>query len=251
VTLAGLVACILATGHSAFAHEDSRVSIEKETMDPLAAGAVHLEFQLVDLKTRKILTDQELAVSHEKKLHLLIFDPALLEFRHEHPTFQKGKWMADSQLPINGKYWMWVQGQIAADSDDFSSEERFVVTGGKPENATPPVLTDTRTGRDGLSVASLPTTALRAKKQIMLNLTLSRSDGSSPNITPYLGALAHVVLVSANGEELVHVHPMATTLPNVLMLHTEFEVHGFYRAWIQFIDEGTLKIVPLALEVKS
>ena len=84
---------------------------------------------------------------------------------------------------------------------------------------------------------------------VMVNISFSRTDGSPVELTPYLGAMAHVVATPADGDSLIHVHPMNTTQSNVLMLHATFPEAGFYRLWIQFIDGGVLKVVPLMIEV--
>lgn len=49
---------------------------------------------------------------------------------------------------------------------------------------------------------------------------------------------------------MIHVHPMDHGVKNRLMLHAEFKVAGNYRMWIQFIDAGELKTIPIAVTVK-
>ena len=49
-----------------------------------------------------------------------------------------------------------------------------------------------------------------------------------PVISPYLGAVVHVVSTSSDGDALIHVHPMAGSTPNVAMLHVSFQEPGFY-----------------------
>ncbi len=84
----------------------------------------------------------------------------------------------------------------------------------------------------------------------MIMLNFSREDGSKPNITPYLGAIAHVVAVALDGDTLIHVHPMNGRNPNEGMIHATFPTAGFYRLWIQFIDDSVLRVIPLSIEVQ-
>ena len=244
-----LFASLSFSSFQAHAHDEARVSIEMETKAPAQAGSVSLRFELVDLKDKVVLSDQELSILHEKKLHLFIFDPALKEFHHEHPVFENGKWAVSTTVPVNGNYWVWAQGEIAKDSEEFFAGVQFEVTGGLPANVTPPVLKDLRSGTDTSSKVTLSNTKIQVKKMTMLMLDLSRTDGKKPVITPYLGAAAHVVGVTSDGDSLIHVHPMATSKPTQLMLHATFLDAGFYRLWVQFIDNGTLKTVPLSVEV--
>jgi hypothetical protein len=37
--------------------------------------------------------------------------------------------------------------------------------------------------------------------------------------------------------------------PNEGMLHVSFPTEGFYRLWVQFIDAGELKTIPLSVAV--
>ncbi len=83
----------------------------------------------------------------------------------------------------------------------------------------------------------------------MLDLKFTRTDGTSAVITPYLGALAHVVATPTDGDSLIHVHPMDGNQPNEGMLHVTFPTAGMHRLWIQFIDGGNLKTIPLVVKV--
>lgn len=72
--------------------------------------------------------------------------------------------------------------------------------------------------------------------------------GSVEFLTPYLGAFAHVVAVPSAGDSLQHVHAMDISSDEG-MLHTTFPAAGEYRLWIQFVDGGTLKVIPLSVVV--
>jgi len=174
----------------------------------------------------------------------------LKEFRHEHPTFNAGLWSVETNLSVNGKYWIWAQGKILADGEEFAAEERFKVQNGTKENPTPPVLGDVRKGTDGTSQIELANTVLKAKKMAMPNLTFTRTDTTSLKLEDYLGQPAHMIIVNSKGDELLHVHPMTTSKPEVMMLHTTFPAAGDYRVWVQFIDDGSLKTIPLSVTVK-
>jgi hypothetical protein len=219
-----------------FAHDDeARVSVEREDASAIQAGRFTLEFQMIDLKKKTVLEDKDLALLSTKKLHVFIFDPALKEFRHEHAEFGKGQWHVSSEIALDGNYFLWVQGKIASDGEEFTSNIRLKVVGGKPANPTPPVLGDVRTGTDGTSRIALSSDRI------------VRTDGTEPKLSPYLGEPAHIVAVLEDGDSLVHAHPMESSDPKELMLHVTFPEAGSYRLWVQFLDAGVLRIIPLSV----
>lgn len=245
-----LTLSVITFSSAVFGHGgESRVEIELERAGAINAGASAIEFQLVDTEANKVITDSDLNVSHEKLLHVLFYDPALKEFRHVHPEFQNNLWRVEIDPSVNGNYFFWAQGVLRSDSTEFSSFVRIEVINGNSAWPTPPQLRDIRISAEGASVATLENKRIRAGRSTMLNLTFTRNDGSTPVITPYLGAFAHVIIVAEDGDTLVHAHPMNGSKPNEGMLHATFPRVGHYRLWIQFIDGGNLKTIPLEVEV--
>lgn len=214
------------------------------------AGTVTYSFELMNESTGEAISDTDLNVSHEKKLHLLSYDPALKEFQHVHPQFNGTNWTVTLNYTVNGQYWIWAQGQLTAGEEDFSVNTRLEVVGGAPAWPTSPIKADARTGTDGNSRLTLSNGVIKAGSMAMLNVVISRLDGTTPVITPYLGAFAHAILVPNSGDDLIHVHPMEGSVPYKGMLHTTFPKAGGYRLWLQFIDGGVLRTVSLAVLVK-
>jgi hypothetical protein len=228
---------------------DERVSIEKDSQATVTAGKIEFTFEMVDDLKKVPVTDVDLNIGSEKILHAFFFDPALKEFRHEHPIFKDSKWTVSTDLMVNGNYWFWVQGQLKVDGADFSSKERLNVLGGASENAVEEI-GDVRTAVDGVSRATLGSAIIKAKQMVMLPITFSRTKGNgTPKITPYLGEPAHLVVVSDDGDSLIHAHPMGGMSPNDMMAHLNFPEAGNYRIWLQFIDDGVLRVLPLAVQV--
>jgi len=234
---------------STFAHgnTEERVLLEPVEEGVMQAGNVSIAFDLFDKKQKKNLSDAELNISHEKRLHVFLFDPALKEYRHEHPTFNGKNWVVNAALPRNGRYWIYAQGVLSIDGEEFTSSNRIVVNAGLAANKPVP-LADNRKGADGLSQLTLPAKKLKAKQAEMISLKIDRTDGSQPNVTEYLGALAHVLIVSEDGDTIIHAHPHV--MGGGPMIHTEFPAAGMYRVWTQFLDDGVLKTIPLAVKVE-
>ncbi len=232
-----------------FAHpgEEPRVTIEQEGNGQYPAGQFEYSFQLFDTVANKPLSDQDLNESHTKKLHFIAYDAALKEFNHVHPTFDGKVWRVMLNLPVNGKYFLWAQGELL-DQTEFSTSIGAMMKGGQSENPIQP-LGDLRSGVDQNTKVILANTKIKVGKMAMIGFTISRTDGQDPVLTPYLGAFAHVISTPMDGDELTHVHPAEGNKPNTGMLHATFPAEGDYRIWVQLVDRGELKTIPLSVSV--
>ena len=65
----------------------------------------------------------------------------------------------------------------------------------------------------------------------------------------YLGAKAHVVVIHADTEQYLHVHPDVEG--GKLDLHATFEKTGIYRAWLQFQTDGKVHTVDFVLDITA
>ncbi|MBY0315908.1 MAG: hypothetical protein K2Q26_10335 [Bdellovibrionales bacterium] len=224
------------------------VNIESSQSKVSASEKVIYSFHLFDDIASAIITDKNLVETHTKILHLVVYDASLNEFNHVHPEFDGQIWAVELNLPVNGKYSVWAQGETK-DGQEFSVSRELSVENGKPEIPMAP-LGDVRLGEDGSTRLKLANTKVKAGKMVMIDFTISRTDGTTPSLSPYLGAFAHVIATAMNGNELIHVHPMEGSEPNTGMLHATFPHAGEFRLWVQFIDENVLKTIPLSITVK-
>ena len=65
----------------------------------------------------------------------------------------------------------------------------------------------------------------------------------------YLGAKAHMVVISLNEKEYLHVHPDVSG--GKFDLHTTFKMPGVYRGWIQFKAEGKVHTIDVTMNVTA
>ncbi len=240
---------LLGTSNTVFASQGhDRVMLKPEVAHALNAGTIDYFFSMIDVHTNQKISGSDLRISHEKKLHFLIYDSSLKEFQHLHPEFDGLSWRVNFDLLVDGDYWVWTQGELAVDGSEFSAFTKLSVANGKAAWALPPVLGDNRIGLDGNSGVELSSGEIRSGSMTMLTVKFTRNDGTSPSLQNYLGAFAHVVAVPSSGDQLLHVHPMSMG-PNEGMIHATFPEKGDYRLWIQFIDGSELKTVALSVSV--
>jgi hypothetical protein len=245
-----LIVCLSIFSIFSVAHEnENRVNLKSKISSTIIAGKVHYTFDLYDNTAKRNLTESDLIDSHEKKVHLFIYDAALKEFKHVHPQFINDEWAVDFDLTVNGQYWVWAQATLLSEGDEFSAFEKINVVNGQIQNEIPATLGEIKTSSDDISVATISGKA-KVGSQSMLMVKFSRTDGSTPEMTDYLGAFAHILIVPKDGTAIIHAHPMSTGKPNEGMIHVTFPKEGEYRIWIQYLDAGNLRIVPLSTKVK-
>jgi hypothetical protein len=233
--------------HGGEQHPAMRVQAKSVAEGGLLAGDIPYKFTLQDTESGRDLSDVDLRESHTKKLHFIAYDRSLQEFNHVHPVFENGTWTAQLKFPVNGRYFFWAQGELN-DGTEFTAPLRAEVINGSPAwNVVN--LGDHRIGADKGTIVSLSSRSIRAGKMAMIDYIVSREDGLTPIVTPYLGAMAHVIAVSPDGEKMLHVHPMDGATPDTGMLHTTFPNAGDYRMWVQLVDREDLKTVPLSVTV--
>ncbi len=155
---------------------------------------------------------RDLDIVHEKPMHLLVTSSDLAEFYHIHPESQQrdGSYRVTHTFPHSGDY------KLYADFTPSGAAQRVErldvkVTGGEPRARV--ALVEDKTGTktiDGLRVAMRPDKPLRGGEELMLNFAVADARTGKPatDLQPYLGALAHFVIISEDGADFLHAHPM-------------------------------------------
>jgi hypothetical protein len=68
------------------------------------------------------------------------------------------------------------------------------------------------------------------------------------NLTPYLGAMGHVVILDENAQNFLHVHPANDKEP---IFETPFNQPGIYKIWAEFKQNGKIRAFPYVVEIKG
>lgn len=188
---------------------------------------------------------------HEKLVHLIVVREGLDEFAHLHPEVDdSGKITADFAFSKSGKYRLFADHQPQGKSPGLATGELMVAGDDDPAaalvaNPSPEVVVDKITARVDFAPGEQETT---------VRFQLVTANGKPiDDLQPYLGAMGHLVIISAAGSEYVHAHPLseAKTAPGgVVEFAAHFPDPGIYKAWGQFQRGGSVFTVPFVLEQK-
>lgn len=286
-------------------HSDlSKVQFTSAPSVPSAGQAVTWTFRFTNLKSGKAVTQFQRV--HEKLMHLIVVSKDFSFFIHIHPVLGKdGTFSIRAALPRAGEYSLYCDFTPQGGQHEVV-QQSFKVAGSNPLPSSAKLVPDTMRGmwmtrrvrahdegRDPVQGAAEYEVALmpmpeepRAGEMAMLHFQIRDAEGKPvTDLQPYMGAMGHGVILSADGKTYLHVHPMeggekmddmkdmkmdgadsshqddmdmkgmthslpANTRggPNVIF-HTEFPAAGLYKAWGQFMHKGKIIDAPFVLRV--
>lgn len=190
-------------------------------------------------------------INHEKKMHLIAVSEDLSYFDHLHPEYEgSGEFKVRTKFPRAGRYKL-IADYIPSGGSATTNTEWIEVAGASAEKQA--IEPDEKLDRtaDGYRV-ELTVDPLKANKEAMLTFKLSDASSGEPidDLEPYLGAVGHVVILSADTEKYLHVHPMDEDAKGpVAEFMTEFPESGVYKIWGQFQRNGKTFVVPFTVKV--
>ena len=207
-----------------------------------------------------------LEMHHEKKMHLMIVSTDLAYFEHIHPkyngkeyqinvlgtdqSFTNGPGLNETRFVEGGDYIMFVD---YVPSGGTGQLDRLPLTVSGSERAITPLGSRRSVWEgDGYRVELGADKVLAVNKSIKLSLHITLNDQPVTDLDNYLGALAHMVVLSEDTEDYLHVHPMKSKAhgPDV-MLHTKFPKAGKYKVFMQFNHNDVVRTADFVVEIKG
>jgi hypothetical protein len=201
-------------------------------------------------ETKLILTPQKpirLELSHEQKIHLIIVSEDLSYFNHIHPVEVENGYTVNTKFPSSGQFYLFADYKPEG-SDQVLSKLELNVPGEAP--ALQEYSQEKLTGQSGgYSITLVADQGKFTNGHLMIDGILKK-DGAAidpATLDDYLGAKAHVVLISAADKAYIHAHPEVEN--GRYKLHAAFPEPGIYRGWIQFQAEGVLHTTDYVINV--
>jgi hypothetical protein len=186
---------------------------------------------------------------HEQKIHLIIVREGLDQFAHIHPEIDpNGNMTTVFTFPIGGKYRLYADYKPSGKGQATAIAELNVGGEIPPAPKLIPNTPGNITG-DGLNgYVTVENAKMSGTASIVFRLTDS-SDAPIADLQPYMGALGHLVVISADGKQYVHAHPVDENSADGTV---EFETHlvmpGIYKGWGQFQRGGKVHIIAFVSE---
>jgi hypothetical protein len=195
---------------------------------------------------------QQLAIVHEKPLHLILVSRDLSFFAHEHPERQAdGTYALDFAFPKPGEYVLF--GDFTPEGATGQVVRMAVTVTGEAAPAKPLTVDDrTRPKRFGELTVALAPPSIHAGEETGLTFTLERAGKAVTDMRPYLGAMGHCVVVDEGAAKFLHSHPQevqAAGPANVVQFHTAFPDPGKYKVWGQFDVGGSVLVADFVVDV--
>lgn len=195
-----------------------------------------------------------LEVVHEKLIHLLVVSSDLSWFAHEHPEQRAdGSFVLRMTFPTPGTYTLFHDFTPPRVGMQVVPVELTVAGTAPPPVALVPDGAQAKLV-DGLTARLTPSAPLVAGRNLALTVSLARDGTPVTDLEPLLGALGHLIIVSADRQRFVHSHPVerrgaAPAHGPDVRFQCQFPAPGVYKAWAQVQRAGRVVTVPFTLRV--
>jgi len=192
-----------------------------------------------------------LARQHEALFHLIVLDESLNWFRHLHPELRPdGSYQVNIAFPAGGNYLLYADYQ--PEGGPALVDKMQLRVAGNPQHAAVGTSEKLTAITGNLSVALDLTTPLHTGTASLLPFRIDREGTplKATALSPYLGAIAHLILIHQADKDFLHIHPEAGSEVPVIA-HTLFKKPGTYRMWIQFNTDEILHTADFAFDVKA
>jgi hypothetical protein len=203
-----------------------------------------------------------------KAMHIIAVSEDMTVFLHHHVDHViDGHGQVRIRFPKAGLYHIYVDSEPHTLGQQV---QRFDLPVGNAPATEPPKLAPGSLSADaGPYEVTFDTLELNANEPTMLTMHIAENGKPAKDLKPYLGVGAHVVLISADGIDYVHVHPMpmdamsaghdanhdmhgmagmtmadGASVPPDMMLHLAVPKPGLYKLWVQFDGGRSLYTLP-------
>lgn len=206
--------------------------------------AAKLTFHVLDPRSGDQVTRFELV--HERLMHLFLVSENLQFFLHDHPVIQTdGSFQIELRLPFGGMYRVLADFYPKGSVPQLALETLFATGQSKPGNIAASLQP---------SVAENLTATLRLEPEqplAGLETRLYFALNPATGLEPYLGAWGHMLAVSEDLIDLLHVHPFLADGGSTEQFNVVFPRPCLYKIWTQFQRQGVVNTVVFTVPVKS
>jgi hypothetical protein len=182
----------------------------------------------------------DLERNQTKLLHLYVVRKDLTAFRHLHPEYRDGVWVAPATLPSPGTYRVITEfsAKDAGHTDHIILGTEAAVAGPKPSRT--PAAPGSSDGTVKIAIDG----AEDVESTGRLRVRVTDRRGRAVKLGPYLGATGHITAFHRLTGAMIHLHPVGVPAiesdATVLALHTGKVAAGPYVFFVQLRVDGVL-----------
>lgn len=249
-----------ATNHAGFL-DLTRLQYPVEMVISLANESISGAQQMVTLELLTPggtpIAPHELAITHTKKMHVMLIDPSLQEYHHVHPQADglNGRYTFEFTPHRAGVYQVFVEFVPLRTRRQVIATGKISVAGTASallfEHQTQCLVEDVRFN------LGAPVERLRRGLDYRLELEVSAVDGGFVELQDVMGAKGHMVAFDAAGKGFAHMHPVDSVLTarsdgteSELAFFFNVPNPGWYRLFAQVKVEGREVFGHFDLEVE-
>ena len=225
------------------------LKIQTEPQEPNVGSPTRLTLQIQGDDDTPI---KQFDVMHEKLVHLIVVRDGLDEFAHLHPEVDAtGDLTVEYVFPKSGTYRLFADHRPKGESPGLAIGELIISGTDAPAAA---LVADTA---EVVTMGEIKAhiDVLKGDHETTVRFRLvDKEENAVTDLEPYLGAMGHLVIISSEGRDYVHAHPLseARTAPNgVVEFAAHFPKAGLYKAWGQFQRGGSVFTIPFVIEHKG
>lgn len=238
---------------------DGNIEAQLLTEKPLEPGTpCHATIRLTHAGSGAPVTAQELAVVHTEKLHLFVIDSALRDYQHIHPqpTKNPGEFAFEFTPKTSNRYSAWADVTLMKNQQNHKIKAEFPKA--KSRLVPPVVRSNTSATQDGLQFDWRADGALRQGEAKIVQVQVRDEKGQPfAGLQPVMGAFAHLVGFSADGQSLIHTHPLDAEPKHALDMggptlrfHVEPHCTGPTQFYLQVKKDGKEVFAPFGQQIQ-
>lgn len=211
---------------------------------PRAGRETGLDFMIHAADGRMVSSFEK---THDREVHLFLVRDDLEHFAHLHPSVDaSGNLRVAHVFPAGGSYRLYAEFKPRGGASTVA-RARLDVTGetGPSRPLTPDVPGRIEAGPLRADVSLDPPAADGGTR---ISFDLADPTGAPvADLEPWMGELGHLVLMTADGGQLVHTHfDHAASRPGRAVFSAHVGQPGLYKGWAQFQRSGKVQIVEFA-----
>jgi hypothetical protein len=217
----------------------------------VAQGSESLLTFRLEAASGKPVGPADLAITHTRRLHLLVISPGLDDYQHLHPEpgAALGLWQCTFTPLRNGTY------RVFADFTPIATGRGLY--GFTELTVAPTSSTSVSSSTERIAAELLrPEGPVRVNKRTMLELAFRLPAGGAVALETVMDAYAHLVAFDAERTGYAHLHPLAApdgskldALAPRLRFEVTFPRTGRYTLWAQYRESGYDQFKRFELEV--